>query len=102
MGTHPIFESDFDCLTDDQTGRVVRRTWLCCNYLVPVLRFCAAQPEPTSLVPLLLVALVAACILSILIYRIRTFNDCPEAAAELRKQIEHARADLTAKGFKFE
>jgi len=64
--------------------------------------FALLSPSQLIFVPLLLVALVAACILSILIYRIRTFNDCPEAAAELRKQIEHARADLTAKGFKFE
>jgi len=52
--------------------------------------------------PFILAALIATIILSILIHRIRTFNDCPEAAAELRKQIEHAREDLTAKGFKFD
>ena len=52
--------------------------------------------------PFILAGLVASVILAILVYRIRTFNDCPEAAAELRKQIEQAREDLSAKGFKFD
>jgi len=52
--------------------------------------------------PFVLAGLVATVILAILVYRIRTFNDCPEAAAELRKQIEQARQDLSAKGFKFD
>lgn len=64
--------------------------------------FQLVKPSTLVFVPLLLVALVATVILSILIHRIRTFNDCPEAAAELRKQIDQARADLSQKGFKFE
>lgn len=35
------------------------------------------------------------------LYRVFTFNDCPEAAAEIQKQIDEAKADLSAKGFKF-
>lgn len=35
------------------------------------------------------------------LYRVFTFNDCPEAAEEIQKQIEEAKADLSAKGFKF-
>lgn len=35
------------------------------------------------------------------LYRTFTFNDCPEAAEELQKHIEEAKADLSAKGFKF-
>lgn len=35
------------------------------------------------------------------LYRVFTFNDCPEAAEELQKQIDEAKADLSAKGFKF-
>lgn len=35
------------------------------------------------------------------LYRVFTFNDCPEAAEEIQKQIEEAKADLAAKGFKF-
>merc|ERR1712128_275848 len=27
MGTHPIFESDFDCLTDKTLSRIARRTY---------------------------------------------------------------------------
>lgn len=34
------------------------------------------------------------------LYRTFTFNDCPEAAEELQKQIEESKADLSAKGFK--
>lgn len=36
------------------------------------------------------------------LYRVFTFNDCPEAAEELQQQIDAAKADLSAKGFKFE
>ena len=39
--------------------------------------------------------------LAIVIYRTATFNDCPEACEELKKQIIEARQDLTKKGFKF-
>ncbi|XP_013420062.1 dolichol-phosphate mannosyltransferase subunit 3-like [Lingula anatina] len=34
-------------------------------------------------------------------YRVVTFNDCEEAAEELKQQIEEAKKDLTSKGFKF-
>lgn len=34
------------------------------------------------------------------LYRVFTFNDCPEAAEELQKQIEEAKKDLAAKGLK--
>jgi len=54
------------------------------------------------LAPVVFVAIIGVVLLSILIRRISTFNDCPEAAAELRKQIEQAREDLTSKGFKFD
>lgn len=37
----------------------------------------------------------------IVVYRTATFNDCPEAAEELKRQIEEAKKDLAAKGFKF-
>lgn len=52
--------------------------------------------------PFVGVAVVGLIVLAVLVNRIRTFNDCPEAAAELRKQIAQAREDLTAKGFKFD
>merc|ERR1711892_326487 len=28
MGTHPIFESDFDCLTENDRGRLLEYSWL--------------------------------------------------------------------------
>lgn len=37
----------------------------------------------------------------IILYRVFTFNDCPEAADEIQKQIEEAKADLKTKGLKF-
>lgn len=36
-----------------------------------------------------------------ILYRVFTFNDCPEAAEEIQKQIKEAKDDLTAKGLKF-
>lgn len=38
---------------------------------------------------------------STVLYRVFTFNDCPEAAKEIQQQIEEAKADLSAKGLKF-
>ena len=35
------------------------------------------------------------------LYRVFTFNDCPEAEKEIQKQIIEARKDLSMKGFKF-
>merc|ERR1711976_965218 len=37
----------------------------------------------------------------VILYRVATFNDCPEAAEELRKQISQAKQELGAKGFEF-
>ena len=37
-----------------------------------------------------------------IIYRVLTFNDCPEAEKELRGQVEMAREDLKKKGMKFD
>merc|ERR1711885_25367 len=45
MGTHPIFESDFDCLTSSDLGSkddtMGRRPWRC-------YRFCKNKPYPKS------------------------------------------------------
>ncbi|GFY57400.1 dolichol-phosphate mannosyltransferase subunit 3 [Trichonephila inaurata madagascariensis] len=40
--------------------------------------------------------------LVVILYRVFTFNDCPEAAKELKMEIEMAKKDLAAKGFKFD
>merc|ERR1712042_235622 len=54
MGTHPIFESDFDCLTgtdrldkDDTMGRRPARCYRYCkNKPYPKSRFCRGVPDP--------------------------------------------------------
>ncbi|GBM88586.1 hypothetical protein AVEN_197635-1 [Araneus ventricosus] len=40
--------------------------------------------------------------LVVVLYRVFTFNDCPEAARELKEEIQMAREDLAKKGFKFD
>lgn len=52
--------------------------------------------------PLLLILIFGFVSLGIVIYRTLTFNDCPEAAEELKKQISEARRDLESRGMKFE
>lgn len=37
----------------------------------------------------------------IVLYRTLTFNGCPEAYEELKKEINDAKQDLEGKGFKF-
>ena len=34
-------------------------------------------------------------------YQLMTFNDCKEAADEIKQEIQMARRDLASKGFKF-
>lgn len=52
--------------------------------------------------PLVIVGVIACLVLLTLIQRVQSFRDCPEAAAELRKQIEEAKTDLKSQGFKSE
>ncbi|GIY64166.1 dolichol-phosphate mannosyltransferase subunit 3 [Caerostris extrusa] len=40
--------------------------------------------------------------LVVVLYRVFTFNDCPEAATELKMEIKMAKEDLASKGFKFD
>ena len=37
----------------------------------------------------------------VIVVRVYNFNDCTEAALELKQQIEEAKADLKKKGLKF-
>jgi dolichyl-phosphate mannosyltransferase polypeptide 3 len=39
---------------------------------------------------------------SIIAWRVYTFNDCEEAAKELKQEIADAKADLIKKGFKLD
>ncbi|XP_059818992.1 dolichol-phosphate mannosyltransferase subunit 3 [Hypanus sabinus] len=34
-------------------------------------------------------------------FRLASFNDCPDAATELQRQIHEARRELAARGFRF-
>ncbi|XP_065177197.1 dolichol-phosphate mannosyltransferase subunit 3-like [Sycon ciliatum] len=66
--------------------------------LVPV--NCAKIQEVLLPLPVYLLIVFGCYSLATIGYRVMTFNDCDEAAAELRKEIEEARADLTRKGVK--
>lgn len=58
-------------------------------------------PNATFLWPLGLLILFGLWALSVIVYRVATFNDCPEAAAELQTQIKEAKEDLKKQGLKF-
>jgi len=58
-------------------------------------------PNLTFLWPLLLLVLFGIYSVFVICYRVATFNDCPEAADELQKQIIEAKEDLKKKGLKF-
>ncbi|NWI67657.1 DPM3 mannosyltransferase, partial [Todus mexicanus] len=60
-------------------------------------------PVRQALLPLPLYLLVAfGCYsLATVGYRLATFNDCEEAAAELQEHISAARADLRRRGLRF-
>ncbi|XP_001608296.1 dolichol-phosphate mannosyltransferase subunit 3 [Nasonia vitripennis] len=62
--------------------------------------------SPTSLkwyhywFPIILLFLFGIYAALIVLYRVFTFNNCEDAAAELQKQIKEATQDLTNKGIK--
>lgn len=58
-------------------------------------------PNLTFLWPIGLVIAFGLWALSVIIYRVATFNDCPEAVEELQAQIKEAKEDLKKKGLKF-
>ena len=53
------------------------------------------------LTPVYLVVIFGAVSAVIVLYRVFTFNDCPDAYDELKRQITEAKDDLKRKGFKF-
>lgn len=55
----------------------------------------------TQLLPFYGVLLFGAISAIIVLYRVFTFNDCPDANEELQSQIKQAKADLQKKGFIF-
>ncbi|XP_065667216.1 dolichol-phosphate mannosyltransferase subunit 3 isoform X2 [Hydra vulgaris] len=52
--------------------------------------------------PVLLLALFGFVSVVIIMYRVATFNDCIEAAKELKRECEEAKKDLMSKGIKFD
>ncbi|KAK6176695.1 hypothetical protein SNE40_014946 [Patella caerulea] len=53
------------------------------------------------LLPLYLIIAFGCYSVAVIGYRVATFNNCDEAADELKQQIKEARADLSTKGLKF-
>ncbi|GLV37033.1 Dolichyl-phosphate mannosyltransferase subunit 3 [Carabus blaptoides fortunei] len=53
---------------------------------------------PSPLIFIILFGLYAA---TVVLYRVFTFNNCEEAAVELKKEIIHAREDLKKNGYVF-
>lgn len=60
----------------------------------------AKNPELALWWPVLAVAVFGVYCVSVIAYRVATFNDCVEASEELKKEIEEAKADLVKKGIK--
>ncbi len=58
-------------------------------------------PNLSFLWPIGLVIVVGIWCLCLIVYRVLTFNDCPEAAEELQREIKAAKEDLKKKGLKF-
>lgn len=54
------------------------------------------------LLPLVMVALFGLVSVGIIAYRVYNFNDCVEAADELKKQIQEAQEDLKKRGLKMD
>ena len=63
--------------------------------------FSIDYPNLTFLWPLLLLIVFGIYSLLVICYRVVNFNDCPEAADELQKQIVEAKEDLKKKGLEF-
>jgi len=82
------------------TGITLVIVWY--NVLIGKLPNFGLTQEQILFAPLAIVGAIAVLVLLTLIKRVRTFRDCPEAAAELRKQIEEAKSDLKSQGFKSE
>uniref|UniRef100_A0A224XVD6 Dolichol-phosphate mannosyltransferase subunit 3 n=1 Tax=Panstrongylus lignarius TaxID=156445 RepID=A0A224XVD6_9HEMI len=51
--------------------------------------------------PVIIAVLFGVCSLTIILWRVYTFNDCPQAAAELHEQIKKTKEELKRKGLEF-
>jgi len=72
-------------------------------YFLPIEPLKNSDPKVKEFVfwsPFLFVVAFGLISIAIIFYRVATFNDCKDAAEELKRQIEEARADLLSKGLK--
>ncbi len=60
----------------------------------------ARNPALAQWWPVAVVAVFGIYCVCVIAYRVATFNDCEEAAAELKREIQEARADLKKRGIK--
>ncbi|XP_044743018.1 dolichol-phosphate mannosyltransferase subunit 3 [Chrysoperla carnea] len=60
--------------------------------------FTRNNPELILISPIILIGLFGIYAVTVVLYRVFTFNNCEKAAEELQKQIAEARKDLLSKG----
>merc|ERR1712141_27953 len=60
-----------------------------------------SYPNTTMFWPVYLVILFGLYSIAVIGYRVYTFNNCPEAAEELQREIGEAKEDLKTKGMTF-
>nr|ADD37963.1 Dolichol-phosphate mannosyltransferase subunit 3 [Lepeophtheirus salmonis] len=75
--------------------------WLSLNYSPLSLRI---DPDNRKLIfwsPFSLIVAFGVYSICVIAYRVYTFNDVPDAAQELNKEIAAAKKDLKEKGLKF-
>jgi dolichyl-phosphate mannosyltransferase polypeptide 3 len=69
--------------------------------ILPVVSKTSSAGVVFSYSPIYLLMSFACYSLAVISWEMINFRDCPEKAAELKKEIEMARADLKSKGMKF-
>ncbi|XP_069735020.1 dolichol-phosphate mannosyltransferase subunit 3 [Phaenicophaeus curvirostris] len=75
--------------------------WAALALEAPGLRLPAPFREALLPLPLYLLVAFGCYSLATVGYRLATFNDCEEAAAELQEHIREARRDLRQRGLRF-
>ncbi|KAJ3609288.1 hypothetical protein NHX12_023811 [Muraenolepis orangiensis] len=75
--------------------------WACVTFDLLRVSIPPAYREVAWPMPLYLLVSFGCYSLATVGYRVATFNDCDDAAKELRGQIIEAKEDLRKKGFKF-
>ncbi|XP_062266030.1 dolichol-phosphate mannosyltransferase subunit 3 [Platichthys flesus] len=79
---------------------LVLAAWAVVSFDLLDLRLSHTYREVAWPMPLYLLVSFGCYSLATVGYRLTTFNDCEEAAAELQEQIREAREDLRSKGLK--